>query len=121
MKKQNYLFAVFSFCALAGAQAFADDNFYNLDRIPDSVVVTTETGTVTLAHGSGDSWASDPVCVTTTPRSTGLEIDLSAPGVAVKSIEIHWQAELPADGLYLGDAWERAYGDLEWKPLDAHR
>jgi alpha-galactosidase len=28
---------------------------------------------------------------------------------------------LPTNWKYLGDAWERAYGDLEWKPLDSGR
>ena len=124
MRYQSGLFfsAIFALLVLAGARVLAtdSDNFNNLDRIPDGVVVTTETGTVTIAS-SGTLWKSGPVHVTTTPRSTGLDIVLSAPNVAVKSLEIHWNARFPADGLYLGDAWERAYGDLEWKPLDARR
>ncbi|HEY1786597.1 MAG TPA: hypothetical protein VGJ73_00510 [Verrucomicrobiae bacterium] len=109
--------------AISGGYAFAGagDDFNNLDRIPDSVSVTTESGAITLARGSGDSWTNVPVRVTTTPRSTGLGIVLFAPGIAIKSLEIHWQGNLPANGLYLGDAWERAYGDLEWKPANAQR
>ncbi len=125
MRKQNgfSLFAALTLSALTGARVFAagSGDFNNLDRIPDSVCVTTETGAITLAGSSGDSWKSDPVKLTTTPNRTGLEIDLSAPGVAVKSVEIFWRGDLPKVGLYLGDAWERAYGDLEWKPLDAAR
>jgi alpha-galactosidase len=124
MRYQYGLFfsAISALLLLGGTRVFAadSDNINNLDRFPDSVVVTTETGTVTFAS-SGASWKSGPVQVTTMPRFTGLEIVLSAPGVAIKSLEVHWQANLPADGLYLGDAWERAYGDLEWKPLDPRR
>jgi alpha-galactosidase len=117
------LSAILSLSASAGAHVFAAENngFKNLDRIPDSAIVTTESGTVALVRGAGDSWTNGHVRVTTTPRSADLGIVLAAPGVAVKWLEIHWQCELPADGLYLGDAWERAYGDLEWKPLDAQR
>ena len=99
----------------------ANDDFNTIDRIPESVSVTTETGTISLTHGPDDSWTNDTVRVTTTPHPTGLEIVLSAPGIAVKSLEIRWHVDMPADALYLGDAWERAYGDLEWKPLNPNR
>ena len=123
-KANSLLLSLFlAFSAFAGAHAFAagGDDFDNLDRIPDSVDVTTETGTIALAQSPGGSWKSDLVRVITIPRSRGLGIVLSAPVAAVKSVEIHWQGAMPAGALYLGDAWERAYGDLEWKPLDAHR
>ena len=115
------LSAILALSILATQALAENDDFNNLDRIPDSVSVTTEAYTVALVHGQRGSWTSDPIRVMTTPRSDGLGIVLSAPGVAVKSLEIHWQGNPPADGLYLGDAWERAYGDLEWKPLDAQR
>jgi alpha-galactosidase len=37
-------------------------------------------------------------------------------------MKLRWKCTLPDKGWkYLGDAWERAYGDLEWKPLDGKR
>jgi alpha-galactosidase len=123
-KANSLLLSLFlTFSALAGAHAFAVEgaDFDNLDRIPDSVTVTTETGTLALARNPGGSWKSDLLRVITAPRSGGLGIVLSAPGAAVKSVEIHWQSAMPAGALYLGDAWERAYGDLEWKPFNAQR
>ena len=118
-----FFFAILTLFTLGVAHAIAtgNDDFNNLDRIPDSVAVTTEAGTVALVPGPGGSWTSEPMRVTTTPRPIGLGIILSAPGVPVKSLEIRWQGKTPAHALYLGDAWERAYGDLEWKPLDAQR
>ncbi|MGH7978365.1 MAG: hypothetical protein ACREE6_03255, partial [Limisphaerales bacterium] len=105
----------------ANLAALGNDNFNRLDCAPDSVTVTTETGTVALRGGAADSWESNPIHLTTMPAPGGLEIVLSAPGVAVKSLEIRWHANLPAQALYLGDAWERAYGGLEWKLFDATR
>lgn len=117
------LSAILTLSALAGAHVFGSENdgFNNLDRVPNGVVVTAESGSIALVRGAGDSWTNDQVRVTTTPHSADLGIVLSAPGVAVKSLEIHWHVDPPPNGLYLGDAWERAYGDLEWKPLDAKR
>lgn len=124
MTKNSLFFSLLlTLSALAGPHVFAasGDGFNNLDRIPDSVAVTTESGTISLVQGPSDSWKSGSLRVTTAPVSRGLGIFLIAPGVAVKSLKIRWQGGAPADALYLGDAWERAYGDLEWKPLDAQR
>ena len=48
----------------------------------------------------------------------GLQVELAAPGVAVKHPLLSWKANLVPNWKYLGDTWERAYGDREWKPLD---
>lgn len=121
--KRLLVFAVLTSSSLPGTSIFAavKDGFNGLDRLPDSITVTTETGTIQLVHGLGDFWTGDHLRVATIPRPAGLEIILSAPGPAVKWLEIDWRGVLSADGLYLGDAWERAYGDLEWKSLDAKR
>ncbi|HEV2318105.1 MAG TPA: hypothetical protein VGV18_00030, partial [Verrucomicrobiae bacterium] len=92
-----------------------------MNRIPDSVDVKTETGIITLVRAKENIWTNGPLLVTTAPWSNGLQIVLSAPAVAVKSLQIHWQSDLRAKWLYLGDAWERAYGDLDWKPLNPRR
>ncbi|HTV41745.1 MAG TPA: hypothetical protein VMF08_14280 [Candidatus Sulfotelmatobacter sp.] len=120
---RRFLFVIFIWSVLVNAHVFAAENndFNNLDRVPDSVTVTTESGTMALVRVPDGSWTNDSVRVMTTLRPSGLGIVLSAPGVAVMSLEIRWQGNPPPDALYLGDAWERAYGDLEWKPLDAQR
>ncbi|HEV2328102.1 MAG TPA: hypothetical protein VGY56_04855, partial [Verrucomicrobiae bacterium] len=122
IKISTFLSAILAWSVLSVSRvALAANDFNNLDRSPDSVTITTETDTISLAQGPGDSWTNDPVRVTTCPRPTGLEIVLSAPGIAVKSLEIRWHADMPVNALYLGDAWERAYGDLEWRPLNPSR
>jgi alpha-galactosidase len=39
----------------------------------------------------------------------------------VQRIHLRWKTRFPAEVLALGDAWERSYGDLEWRPLQAER
>ncbi|MGB6688444.1 MAG: hypothetical protein WBE76_11430 [Terracidiphilus sp.] len=46
---------------------------------------------------------------------------LDAPTVPVQRIHLRWKRHLAEDVLALGDAWERSYGDLEWRPLQAER
>lgn len=102
----------------AGSEA---DSFANIQREPETVTVITETGTNALSKQEHGWWGAGHFRVLFHVRGRELEVDLSAPSEAVKRLDVHWTASLPADWKYLGDAWERAYGDLEWKPLDGNR
>jgi len=105
----------------AGAAPGQDVSFCNLGHSPNAIAVITETGRSDLVSADAKQWQGGGVTVTTRARRDGLEVELSAPGLAVKHLELRWKAELAPDWKYLGDAWERAYGDLEWKPLDPER
>jgi alpha-galactosidase len=113
---------VWSGIAAVGALASpASGQFQNLEREPNSVSVTTETGAAELKAGPRGAWSADGISVRFVSRGKRLQVELTAPGAAMKTLQIHWHGNLPADWKYLGDAWERAYGDLEWKPLDGQR
>ena len=34
----------------------------------------------------------------------------------LQAIRIQWQHEATAGAMFLGDHWERSYGDLQWRP-----
>jgi alpha-galactosidase len=97
------------------------DGFQDLTRPPDGVSITTETGTQELQASATGVWKAGKIEVMTQKRKAGLGIKLIAPTEAIKFLQLHWNATLPPGWLYLGDAWERAYGDLAWKPLDGRR
>lgn len=40
---------------------------------------------------------------------------------AVKAVKIRWTFEFPRHARFLGDAWERGYGDLEWRGMSGSR
>ncbi len=74
---------------------------------------------------TGSSW-------TGSNAATSIKVDFIAAAqqaaIAIESLTAHvqrihlrWKRRLPAEALVLGDAWERSYGDLEWKPLQAER
>lgn len=65
-----------------------------------------------------------------TVGATAIEIANSANGVAVRvscttgllsRVVLRWKTSFPADTVYLGDQWERAYGDLQWRYLQPER
>jgi alpha-galactosidase len=106
--------------ALTGLQSAAGP-FQNLLRKPDAVTVLTESDRITLEPGTEGTWGAGRIRLKTFAGNQGLEIKLTAPEVAIKHLELRWHGEFPADEKYLGDAWERAYGDLEWRELDSRR
>ncbi|MDB6066421.1 MAG: glycoside hydrolase clan [Pedosphaera sp.] len=107
--------------SLAMADDKAAENFQNLRRVPDAVSVVTETNTLELQPQAGGLWRSGGVELRTHIQRDGLRVELIAPGIAIKHLQLTWKGSLATNWKYLGDAWERAYGDLEWKPLDGQR
>jgi alpha-galactosidase len=84
--------------------------FLDIQRPPDAVIVQTATDERRLTR-SGDRWTNDSITVTT----TGQRVSLSSPSIAIKRIHLRWRGDLQTTRLILGDAWERGYGDLEWR------
>jgi alpha-galactosidase len=121
----NYLKALTAIIVLAGlsfnARSMEADQFQNILRSPDSILITTDQGSYELQKVGQSQWQAATMEVRSEVKRDGLHIQLLAPDAGVKSLRLRWQANLAPDWKYLGDAWERAYGDLEWKPLDANR
>lgn len=59
--------------------------------------------------------------VTTTIQAGCLAVTLSAPRSAVTRVHLRWRGNLRGVRRWLGDAWERGYGDLEWRGVMPER
>jgi alpha-galactosidase len=93
----------------------APRGFIDLRRAPDSVVVQTADGDRRLVRDTGDRWTDRDIVVVTTPGRLLLHVGLTSPTGPVKRVHLRWRGELSATRLIIGDAWERGYGDLEWR------
>lgn len=93
-------------------------------RAPDAVAVYLEKQRVPLKR-TGARWSGAAIEVVTEPRTSAkgaeLPITLSAPRDAVMKIGLRWKGSVPAAWKFLGDHWERSYGDLEWRGIAPHR
>ena len=89
--------------------------FIDLRHAPDAVIVQTAAGDVRLAHTSGDRWTNGGIVVNTVSRPDALHVGVSSPDTAVNRVHLRWHGDLSATRLIVGDAWERGYGDLEWR------
>jgi alpha-galactosidase len=91
-------------------------SFLDLRQPPTAITVRTADGDRRLAQ-SGDDWRGNGVGVTLQNLARGWRVRLSGPGAAVKRVHLRWRGATDAVRLVLGDAWERGYGDLEWRGL----
>jgi alpha-galactosidase len=107
----------------AAATTSRRPSFLDLRRAPDSVSVETDRGKLLLTQASAGRWTHQSGVLVTTDTSGGngagnatpLRVTLSAPAVAMSRVYLRWRGDVARTQLMLGDAWERAYGDLEWR------
>lgn len=87
---------------------------------PDSATVFTENNSLTLTRDHAQ-WRGGEVELRITPQHDSSAVTLLAPRDSVLRIHLRWQQSIPADVQFLGDAWERSYGDLGWRSMEPER
>lgn len=50
-----------------------------------------------------------------------LKVYVSSPDKTISRVTLRWNTPIPSDVKVLGDAWERGYGDLEWRCIVPER
>lgn len=95
-------------------------NILKVNR-PDFIELTTETKTVT-AKWENDNYNLDDINVKLNQDNEHLAIFLTAQTSKVKWIKLRWNnLSWDKNVRFLGDAWERGYGDMEWKGMNPNR
>ena len=95
-------------------------NILKVNR-PDFIEFTTETKTVT-AKWENDDYNLDDINVNLNQDNEHLAIFLTAQTSKVKWIKLRWNnLSWDKNVRFLGDAWERGYGDMEWKGMNPNR
>lgn len=64
-----------------------------------------------------DSAVWEDVRVSVVPEGKGISVYLQADRAKVTFLRLRFPHSFPDGCLFLGDAWERGYGDLEWRGL----
>jgi alpha-galactosidase len=95
-------------------------------RPPDQVTAFGEgRADVLNLLRSGSRWQANDVEVSTELRKgkSGSEVAVAvtAPKTRLTRIRLRWHGTFPTGWRYLGDQWERSYGDLEWRGLAGER
>jgi len=88
--------------------------FVSLLRSPDLVRAFGPEGEISLAPSVSGTWEGPGVRVSTEVVGDGVRLSLGSLG-AVSRVQFRWSGDLRSIMRYLGDHWERSYGDLEWR------
>lgn len=86
--------------------------------IPDYITIETEEASVVLTKSSVVS--AEKTKVEFAETEEGEDIFLTSHD-AVKGVKLRWNYAFPKGAKFLGDAWERGYGDLEWRGMSGSR
>ncbi|MCQ2152037.1 MAG: hypothetical protein MJY70_03155 [Bacteroidales bacterium] len=89
--------------------------------LPDSVEIIDDQNRTIVLERSGSTFTSDNIEVSFTKTQEGLAATLHSPSVKVKYVRAIWNEPAREGSLYLGDQWERGYGDLRWEKLGPSR
>lgn len=95
--------------------------YVDLLRAPDLVMAQTAGGELRLSREADGKFRNSDIAVSTLSNGVTLRVSLTAPSTAIKRIHLRWNARMNDARLILGDAWERGYGDLEWRGFAADR
>ena len=95
-------------------------SFINLAQQPDHVTAFCESGEIRLEEGGG-KWSAGGVEVSYVVNAFGGTVHIAAPGAKLQRVRLRWHGSFQQDAKFLGDHWERGYGDLEWRGFVAER
>ncbi|WBQ08081.1 hypothetical protein [Kribbella sp. CA-293567] len=86
-------------------------------REPDQVFVQLDpAGDLRPATAAGGRWSATGADV----GWSGGEVAVTASG-GISRVALRWDEPVAPGALVLGDAWERSYGDLQWRHLQSER
>lgn len=89
--------------------------------MPARVFIEHEAGQRLPATREGSRFTTPRASVTLEDTAAGRKVLVHCPQGPLCRVILRWDAAFPTDSLYLGDHWERAYGDLQWRHLQPER
>jgi alpha-galactosidase len=101
--------------------AVKPSTYFELVRLPDRVTAFAGLEHRVELARSGSRWTASGVEVETTVEAARMPVRLSAPGAALTHVHLRWNLHVNADLRFLGDHWERSYGDLAWRAMTPER
>lgn len=101
------------------------DTFIDIIRSPDFVAAYVEGSGRTVMTPSGGRWQAADVELAADVKDHGgksaVILTVASPRSALERLQVRWLGRFPEGSRFLGDHWERSYGDLEWRGFDGER
>ena len=87
--------------------------------VPDYVTVETEAERL-VCQGGQTTVAAGATTVEFQDAGEHEDIFVTSED-AVRCVKLRWNYKIPKSARFLGDAWERTYGDAEWHGMSGNR
>jgi len=105
----------------AQSEAGRSQTLVDFSTLSARVFIEHENGVILAANRSGSRFSSAKAFVQLEAVPNGAAIRVECPSGPLSRVIARWETRFPQDTLYLGDAWERSYGDLQWRFLQPER
>jgi alpha-galactosidase len=92
-----------------------------LPELPSHIFVDHEGGRLVPTSRQGSRFTSPQLAVNLVASADGLNVGVTCPTGSLARVALRWETTFPDDALFLGDHWERGYGDLQWRFLQPER
>ncbi len=87
-------------------------NFETIIRTPDYVMTETENKWLVL-NKSSENFITDDISVSFEIENDCMCVNVLAETSRLKHVKLRWNMSIPEKVMFLGDALERGYGDLQ--------
>jgi len=122
MQRRQFLqLSGFSAAALFFSRLNAESGIADMVLQFPSKIAVLRDGKWLALSGSKEHWTLDRLTVDLKQTRTSMGIGLRAPGIALEQIKLSWDRAFSGTANYLGDTWERSYGDLAWVSRESDR
>jgi alpha-galactosidase len=92
-----------------------------LPALPARVLIQHDGNEFQSTDRTGSRFTTDRAAVHLTDTPAGQEVRVACPAAPLSRVVLRWELAFPGDTIYLGDHWERSYGDLQWRFLQPDR
>ena len=94
---------------------YAHSSGISLMNDPDEVWIQQDLAWIKLTAAGKNRFTHQDVVVSLRNNGNGQEVYVQSPTSALKGVKLHWKYDSAGYTKFLGDHWERSYGDLAWK------
>jgi alpha-galactosidase len=92
-----------------------------LPELPTRILIDHDGLGLVTATRQGARFTSPQASVELSGGAAGTAVRVTCPAGTLNRIVLRWETSFPVDALFLGDHWERGYGDLQWRHLQPER
>ncbi len=92
-----------------------------LREAPGKVFIDREGTGMAQAGRTGSAYSTAGCEVALTGEPFGHSVRVHCPAGPLNRVVLRWETAFPRGTLFLGDHWERGYGDLQWRTSQPER